>query len=70
MAAVEFDIDELRALLQEETEEAFRLADDLAHEFAAGGRSPVKLAELAALYLQQRQHVRQLKTALCLEVAG
>jgi hypothetical protein len=63
------DIDELRARVQLETEEALRLADDLAAEVARRPASP-EAAALTANYLQVRMLLHRIRRVLAVEVAG
>lgn len=58
---------ELRARIEEETETALQLADELA--LAIASRSPL-LAETAANYLQTRALIRRLRRTLTVVVAG
>jgi len=67
---VTLDLDELRAQADEETVEAFRLADDLAAEVASHHGMSAKAAELASLYMRSRTLVRRLRTLIRVEVAG
>lgn len=62
----EFDEVALRVVLEESIEDAFRLADELASEVAAGAERDV-VSRLAANYLQARTIVRQCRRVIAVE---